>query len=295
MTYDIVFIGSYTKDTIVSPAGVRRVDGGGFNYGAHVAAMMGLRAAAVTRLAWEDRRVVERLRSLGVAVFPAWSPESTGLELRYPSSDPDERVIAVSSDAGPFSPEQVRLLAGRAWLLNGSFRGEIPLEVVRELRPKAEWLAADAQGFLREVGPDRTLRFTPWAERDAVLGALDLLKADAVEAAALTGEEDPVAAARRITAWGPREVVITHREGVLALAGDTLHAAPFRCRELRGRSGRGDTCIAAYLCRRLEGASPWQATLWAAAVTSLKLEAEGPLRATRGEVEQFLRDNYEVR
>lgn len=294
MTYDIVFVGNYTKDTIVSPAGVRQVDGGGFNYGAHVAAAMGLRAAAVTRLAAEDRRVIERLESLGVAVFPEWTPQSTCLELRYPGSNPDERTITVSSFAGPFTPEQVRALAGRAWLLNGSFRGEIPLELIRDLRGRAEWLAADLQGFLREIGSDGVLRVTPWVERDAVLGALDVLKADAVEAAALTGEEDPAAAARRIAAWGPRELVITHRDGVLVLAGDTLHAAPFRHRELRGRSGRGDTCISAYLCRRLEGASPWQATLWAAAVTSLKLEAEGPLRATRARLEQFLREHYEV-
>ena len=33
-TYDIVIIGNYTKDTIVSPSGTRVVDGGGFNYGA---------------------------------------------------------------------------------------------------------------------------------------------------------------------------------------------------------------------------------------------------------------------
>lgn len=294
MTYDIVFIGNYTKDTIVSPTGVRQVDGGGFNYGAHVAAMMGLRAAAVTRLAREDRRVVERLQGLGVAVFPAWTPQSTCLELRYPGSNPDERILTVSSYAGPFTPDQARPLAARAWLLNGSFRGEIPPELIRELRSRGGWLAADVQGFLREMGPEGVLRPTPWAERDAVLAALDVLKTDAVEAAALTGEEDPAAAARRIAAWGPREIVLTHRDGLLVLAGETLHAVPFRHRELRGRSGRGDTCISAYLCRRLEGASPWQATLWAAAVTSLKLEAEGPLLANRAQVEQFLREHYEV-
>ena len=35
--YDIVILGNYTKDTIVSAEGTRVVDGGGFNYGAHVA------------------------------------------------------------------------------------------------------------------------------------------------------------------------------------------------------------------------------------------------------------------
>jgi len=67
--YDIAFIGHYTKDTIVSSSGTRVVDGGAFNYGAHVAARMGLKVAAVTRLAEEDFHVVEKLKHLGVDVF----------------------------------------------------------------------------------------------------------------------------------------------------------------------------------------------------------------------------------
>lgn len=47
--FDIVFLGNYTKDTIVSAAGTRIVDGGAFNYGAHVAAVMQLKVAAITR------------------------------------------------------------------------------------------------------------------------------------------------------------------------------------------------------------------------------------------------------
>jgi len=39
--YDIVFLGHYTKDTIVSASGTRVVDGGAVFYGANVAARMG--------------------------------------------------------------------------------------------------------------------------------------------------------------------------------------------------------------------------------------------------------------
>ena len=55
MHYDVVIFGNYTKDTIVSPAGTRYVDGGGFNYGAHVCAMMGLNTAAVKSLSPDMR------------------------------------------------------------------------------------------------------------------------------------------------------------------------------------------------------------------------------------------------
>ena len=40
--YDIATIGAYTKDTIVSRAGTRYVNGGGYSYAAHAARVAGL-------------------------------------------------------------------------------------------------------------------------------------------------------------------------------------------------------------------------------------------------------------
>ena len=291
MSYDVVFIGNYTKDTIVSPTGTRVVDGGGFNYGAHVAAMMGLKTAAVTRLAAADRHVVEALERVKVTVLATYAPHSTCLTLYYPGQDPDRRVITLKQSAGSFTPEQVRLLTARAFVINGSIRGEVGLEVIAELRRKEAMLAADVQGFLRVPGPDGELKAAPWPERDEVLAVLDILKADAVEAAALTGESDLARAARRLAGWGPKEVVLTDREGVLVWAEGRIRTERFRPRQMVGRSGRGDTCIAAYVCARLSW-PPEEATRWAAAVTSLKLEAEGPLGCSRQQVEALLREAY---
>lgn len=287
MIYDLVVIGNYTKDTIVSAAGTRRVDGGGFNYGAHVAAMMGLKTAAVTRLAREDARVVEALERIGVAAFPTYTPHSTVLRLFYPSANVDERILTVTHFAGAFTPEQVRGLEARAFLINASLRGEVDSDVIRELRAKKALLAADVQGFLRVIAPDGTLVYEPWPERERVLSQIDILKTDAVEAERLTGIADTKAAARMIAGWGPKEVVLTHRDGLQVLADGNFFEAPFQPRELVGRSGRGDTCIAAYVAKRLT-ASPEEATRWAAAVTSLKLEAEGPIRRKIEEVEEWL-------
>ena len=49
--YDFVTVGNYTKDTTVSAAGTRYVDGGGYSYAAHAACLLGIRVAAVTRRA----------------------------------------------------------------------------------------------------------------------------------------------------------------------------------------------------------------------------------------------------
>jgi len=67
--YDVATVGNYTKDTIVTSAGTRHVDGGGFNYAAFAAAALGLKVAAITRLSAEDTHVVDALRRAGIDVF----------------------------------------------------------------------------------------------------------------------------------------------------------------------------------------------------------------------------------
>lgn len=289
--YDVVVLGNYTKDTIVSASGTRLVDGGGFNYGAHVASMMGLKTAAVTRLSREDIRVVDALSLLGVVVFPTYTPHSTVLRLYYPTSNVDERIISVTETAGSYTIDQIKDLDARAFLINASIRGEVDLEVMRELRRKDTLLAADVQGFVRVIASDGTLKYEAWPEKRQILSQIDILKTDAVEAEMLTGIAETKTAARTLAAWGPKEIVLTHRDGVLVFAGGQFHEAPFRPRKLVGRSGRGDTCIASYVAKRLS-ASPEMATLWAAAVTSLKMEAEGPIKRYMADVEDLIQREY---
>jgi sugar/nucleoside kinase (ribokinase family) len=289
-TFDIAFLGHYTKDTIVSAQGTRVVDGGAFNYGSHAAIRMGLKVAAITRLARDDFHVVDELKALGVQVFAEATPHSTCLRLEYPSSNPDERVIYITSSAGPFTPSEVVGISAKAFVIGASVRGEVPVEVIRELRKKETLISVDLQGFIRVVR-DGKLSFEAWPEKERVLSMVDVLKTDAVEAELLTGEKDIRVAAKRIAHWGPREVVLTHRDGVLAYDGDAFHEADFFPKKLVGRSGRGDTCVASYVARRLN-APPSEAVLWAAALTSLKMEAEGPFKRDLSEVEELIQEKY---
>ena len=288
--YDIAFIGHYTKDTIVSSSGIRVIDGGAFNYGANVATRMGLKVAAITRLAKEDLRVVEKLKHLGVDVFSHISPQSTCLRLEYPTSDVDERVIHVTSSAGPFTTAEVEKIQAKAIVIGASMRDEVSLEVIEELAKKKTILAADVQSFIR-INDNGKLVPKEWLERDSVLAHLDILKTDAVEAEMLTGTSNIREAARKISNLGPREILITHRHGLLVYANGQFYEEEFFPKKLIGRSGRGDTCIAAYVAKRLN-ASPQEATIWAAAVTSLKMEAEGPFQQTTKEVSNLIQKKY---
>jgi len=291
MKAGIVFLGNYTKDTIVSAAGTRVVDGGAFNYGAHVAAAMGLRVAAVTRLARADWHVVRHLEDLGVDVEARVTPHATCLRLEYPTANVDERVIYVTSTAGTFTPDQVQGLEAPAFVVGPTLRGEVGLNVIEALAGKETLLAVDVQGWVR-VERDGVLRYEPWPEQRELLSHIDILKTDAVEAEMLTGEVDIRAAAQELVAFGPQEIVLTHRNGLLVYARGEVFEAGFYPREVVGRSGRGDTCLASYTARRLSH-SPADATIWAAAATSLKMEAEGPFRRTTVEVENMIRERYQ--
>ena len=290
-SYDVVTIGNYTKDTIITKAGTRHVDGGGYSYAAHAARLKGLSVAAVTRLAAEDRRSTEALRAKGIDVHIFDSPASTLMRLEYPTDNVDERVLTVASVAEPFTPELLAPFEARAFIVNGSARGEASLEVMRALKAKGGLLCADVQGFVRVVDGHGRLRYERWAEQHDVLALIDILKTDAVEAEFLTGESDIRRAAGALAEDGPREIVLTHRDGVLVLAGGEFHEAGFHPEVLRGRSGRGDTCMGSYVSSRLSAPAA-ESTVWAAAVTSLKMEQEGPVMRAPQDVAELIDRKY---
>ena len=90
--FDVVIFGNYTKDTIKTRFDTKHVDGGGFNYGAHALRVLGLRVAAVTRLARKDSHIVDKLQKIGVHVFPHYTSQSTHMLLDYPSDNTGPRL-----------------------------------------------------------------------------------------------------------------------------------------------------------------------------------------------------------
>jgi sugar/nucleoside kinase (ribokinase family) len=127
---------------------------------------------------------------------------------------------------------------------------------------------------------------------EATLPHLDVLKSDAVEAEFLTGEADIYKAAKIFSRMGSKEIVLTHKDGLLLYAGGKFYSAGFYPKSMDGRSGRGDTCIGAYMAMRLS-VSPRRAMLWAAAVTSIKMGKLGPFDCSISEVEELLRLKYQ--
>jgi sugar/nucleoside kinase (ribokinase family) len=288
--YDVVYIGNYTKDTIISPAGTRYVDGGAVNYAAHAAAQLGCKVAVVTRLAKEDDRVVEKFTQSGIDCFATYTPYSTLMKLEYPTTNPDIRHLSVAAVAGSITAGDVENIDMKAAVIGSSLRGEVGFDVIRALKDKNVFVAADMQGFVR-VLEGVELKYEPWDEMQATLAYVDVVKSDAVEAEFLTGETDIFKAAKFYADMGPREIVLTHKDGLLVYADGKFHEMNFYPQRLDGRSGRGDTCVGTYIAKRLS-MDPREAGIWAAAVTSLKMENLGPFNRSVDEVEALIHASY---
>ena len=118
--YDMVCVGNYTKDTIVTPGGIRTVDGGAVNYAANAAVRLGLKTAVVTRLARGDNRMIEALQRAGVDCYPEYTPSSTLMTLEYKTSNVDQRTLTVTATAGTVTPQQMDGLETKAVVVGSS-------------------------------------------------------------------------------------------------------------------------------------------------------------------------------
>ncbi len=290
-SYDVIYAGNYTKDTLITPDGTKVVDGGGMNYAANVAKRLGVNVAIITRLAKEDQYVVENIQKAGIDCFPFYSTKSTVMTLEYKTRDVDKRNLYIKSTAEPILPEYFDGFQAKAIALSPSLRGEIAPDFFAILRKKHDALfVVDVQGFVR-VLRNGTLEYEIWPEMEEVLPYIDILKSDAVEATYLTGETDIEKAATIYANYGAKEIVLTHSDGVLIYAEGKFHHYNFHSESMAGRSGRGDTCMGSYVAKRIS-LPPKEAGKFAAAATSLKVERVGVYNRSVEEVETFIKKYY---
>jgi sugar/nucleoside kinase (ribokinase family) len=231
--------------------------------------------------------MLDEMEREGVEVYATAAEQTSGIANYYQSADMERRICRPLGFAGPFSLDEVPDVTARIIAIASIIAGEVDLTLLKALARRAP-VALDVQGFVRVRQGDE-LVFKPWAGMQEGLAQVTYLKVDRAEAELLTGQADLAMAAQRLAGYGPREVVLTQSSGVTVWAEGRLFQAPFTPRSLRGRTGRGDTCFATYLGRRLT-ASPDEATRMAALVTSQKMEEPGPWHGNLATVEAMLRD-----
>jgi sugar/nucleoside kinase (ribokinase family) len=283
---DIMMIGHFAKDCLVVDGESEVASGGGVYYGSIALRQLGLSVAVVTRLHPDDFPLLDELKAAGVRVLASPALQTSGIENTYRSVDMERRICRPLGFAGAFGAADIPDLQARIMAIASIIAGEVDLSLLKLLAQRGP-VALDVQGFVR-VREGDNLVFRQWPDMAEGLSLVTYLKVDRAEAELLSGETDMRLAAERLAARGPREVVVTQSSGITVFAEDRIVQAPFTPRSLRGRTGRGDTCFATYLGRRLTG-SVEEATWLAAAVTTLKQEQPGPWRGTVVDAEALIR------
>jgi sugar/nucleoside kinase (ribokinase family) len=278
-------IGHFAKDILVVDGQAEVSSGGGVYYGSIALRHLGLNVAVVTRLHPDDFARLETLEQAGVQLFATPAPETSGIENIYNSANMERRICKPLGFAGPFGPEDIPDITPRLVLITPIIAGEVDLPLLKMLAERGP-VALDVQGFVR-VRDNGNLVFREWLEMEEGLSYVVYLKVDRAEAELLTGETDLRLAARQLARFGPREILITHSSGVTVFADGELYESAFSPSSLAGRTGRGDTCFAVYLGKRLSD-SPLVACRLAAAITSLKQEQPGPWNGSLADVEMLL-------
>ena len=286
MSYDIVAVGAVSRDVNVVMGKEEIRYGGGSYCAAFAAHAAGCTTAVVTKLAHDDAASLEPFQEAGIPVFSTTSANTTSIKNVYTTPDLDRRTCYMLAMADPFQTEDFPPeLEAKIFQIAALIAGEVPLEVLKFLAQKGR-VGVDVQGFIRAAaGHDLVSR--DWHDKYEAFSSLDFLKTDAAEAEILTGKTDRYEAIRLIADMGVKEILLTHSSEVIAYADGKIYHAPFKPKNLSGRTGRGDTCFAAYLSQRLH-TSPEESVKFAAALTSLKMEVSGPFRGSLEDVHALL-------
>lgn len=286
--FEVVLLGHFAIDNDVVNGVEKEVTGSAVYHGAFALKAVGAKVAIVTKLAKKHFPMLSIFENAGISVFPTESEETTGIRNVYSTDDPDNRRSYFMRSAEPFCEADFPPdLSAKVIHIASLMQKEVPVDMLKKLSKIAD-LSIDVQGFMR-TREGNHLILKDWKEKAEITPYLKYLKADIAEAAILTGTLDLHKAAKILAQLGAKEVVLTHKDGVLLYLGGKFYEAPFSPKSLKGRSGRGDTCISTYIGKRFS-LEPYPALCFAAALTTLKLEKEGPFRGDVKDVEALVRE-----
>jgi len=282
--FDVCVVAHVTRDVIRIGSAQRSGPGGVAYYAGLTLRRLGRSVAVVTKMAAEDRsELLEELHDEGITVLCGDSAETTAFLNETEEGDPDSRVQTVSSVAAPFVPSDLGGVHADWFYLGPLLNRDMSVDFARSVRKRGR-IVLDAQGLVRKLEAERIRASRP-AETQPWMRLVSLLKLDAHEAATLTeagGIED---AARRLYAFGVREVIVTSAgKGSTIFDGrdfQYIDAVPGKALD---STGCGDTYLAAYLDRRLASNDPGFSGRFAATAATLALENEGAFRASASDV-----------
>ncbi len=287
----ICCIGHITHDKIITPETEVDMPGGTSYYFAHAMYHLnrGKDFQLVTSLAETDMQAVTDLRQLGINVSVVPSRHTVYFENKY-GENQNNRTQRVLAKADPFTVESLKNLKASVFHLGSLLADDFSLQVIESLAGRGE-VSVDSQGYLREVRGEKVYA-VDWKEKREALRHIDVLKVNEYEMEVLTGHKDAHDAALQLAEWGVKEVCVTlGNYGSVILEDnhfyDICAYPPLRVVDA---TGCGDTYSTGYLYMRSRGANPSEAGHFAAAMSTLKLEANGPFARTEDDVWHIIKE-----
>ena len=238
----------------------------------------------LTALGEREMHVVDSLRKEGIKVQTCPSRETVFFENIY-HHDQDYREQNVLAIADPISLESALNIHSKIFHLGPLLRHDIPLNLLQYLAGIGK-VSLDIQGYLRSV-INRKVQFADWDEKEHAFPFISYLKANEFEMEITCGTNNPYEGAKKLAAWGIKEVIITlGSKGSIVYCDGTFTEIPaFLPKQVVDATGCGDTYMAGYLYKKIKGATISEAGAFGAAMATLKIESSGPFSATFSEAE----------
>lgn len=290
---DIVILGHVAMDIIEVDKESYTSLGGAVYYGGIAGSHMGLKITVITRLKEEDFKFLTIFKKNGIKYYAYPSEQTSGLKNIYSSSNMEFRSYEPLGFAGLFKKEEIIDIDAKFFVIGPIIAGEVDLELLKHLKtiyPKN--LCLDIQGFIRFRDDNKVFYSPPTLkEKKEIISNINVLKVDQTEAEILTGQKVIKKAAQEILKLGPKEILITHENGISVYGPNFSYNFPWKNRSSLGRTGRGDTAFVSYLGSRIKN-NPEESLRFAAALTSLKLETPGPFNLPHYQVEALIKREY---
>lgn len=285
--YDICCVGHITLDKVVTTRSVVHMAGGTSVYFSNAIRNMDVDYKLVTAVGRQERNIVSGLIAKGIAVKVLPSAHTVYFENSYPENQ-DHRTQRVLQKADPFTIEQLADTEARIFHLGPLLADDMPVALIKMLSERG-MVSLDVQGYLREVR-DENVCAIDWKDKRKALRYVSILKANEYEMEVITGHNNVRRAAKVLSAWGVKEVVITLGSmGSVIYCDNEFYDIPsYAPKNVVDVTGCGDTYMAGYLYKRLKGDSIQDAGEFAAAMATLKIESSGPFTGTREQVSEVL-------
>ena len=285
--YDICTIGHITLDKVVTAQSVKFMPGGTSFYFSKALRQFDVDYMLVTALAEKENHILSALREENIQIFSQPSEFTVYFENIY-SANQDHREQNVLHKAAPFTTAQMPDIEARIFHLGPLLSDDITVDLLKSLAAKGT-VSLDIQGYLRYV-KDQKVLYKDWADKKEALPHVSILKANEFEMEVVTGTSDVRKGAAYLADLGVKEVIITlgSKGSLIYVDNDFFRIPAYKPTAIVDATGCGDTYMAGYLSKRIQGAGVQEAGEFGAAMATLKIQSSGPFSGNAAMVEEVL-------